>query len=225
MKRHFLLILALFVFASIRAQVEIIKDVQSDTRRTITTSSAPLMELKKNGSFTVFMQYVQTFGTSPSQQWLLGFATPGPPLPLKSASQKTPSPSQQWLLGFDITTLTTDEMTAGMKVLIKCDDGAIIEGRLVSDIPESAFMSKPILGTVFYHIYPRYILAESDLDHIAAHKIVKIRMEAPWNKWGHFDMPSEDVKLWTPSETITALFVALKTRLRSVPDNSIYHDF
>ena len=198
MKRHFLLILALFVFASIRAQVEIIKDVQSDTRRTITTSSAPLMELKKNGSFTVFMQYVQTFGTSPSQQWLLGF---------------------------DITTLTTDEMTAGMKVLIKCDDGAIIEGRLVSDIPESAFMSKPILGTVFYHIYPRYILAESDLDHIAAHKIVKIRMEAPWNKWGHFDMPSEDVKLWTPSETITALFVALKTRLRSVPDNSIYHDF
>ena len=198
MKRHFLLILALFVFATIRAQVEIIKDVQSDTRRTITTSSAPLMELKKNGSFTVFMQYVQTFGTSPSQQWLLGF---------------------------DITTLTTDEMTAGMKVLIKCDDGAIIEGRLVSDIPESAFMSKPILGTVFYHIYPRYILAESDLDHIAAHKIVKIRMEAPWNKWGHFDMPSEDVKLWTPSETITALFVALKTRLRSVPDNSIYHDF
>ena len=198
MKRHFLLILALFVFASIRAQVEIIKDVQSDTRRTITTSSATLMELKKNGSFTVFMQYVQTFGTSPSQQWLLGF---------------------------DITTLTTDEMTAGMKVLIKCDDGAIIEGRLVSDIPESAFMSKPILGTVFYHIYPRYILAESDLDHIAAHKIVKIRMEAPWNKWGHFDMPSEDVKLWTPSETITALFVALKTRLRSVPDNSIYHDF
>ena len=198
MKRHFLLILALFVFASIRAQVEIIKDVQSDTRRTITTSSAPLMELKKNGSFTVFMQHVQTFGTSPSQQWLLGF---------------------------DITTLTTDEMTAGMKVLIKCDDGAIIEGRLVSDIPESAFMSKPILGTVFYHIYPRYILAESDLDHIAAHKIVKIRMEAPWNKWGHFDMPSEDVKLWTPSETITALFVALKTRLRSVPDNSIYHDF
>ena len=198
MKRHFLLILALFVFASIRAQVEIIKDVQSDTRRTITTSSAPLMELKKNGSFTVFMQYVQTFGTSPSQQWLLGF---------------------------DITTLTTGEMTAGMKVLIKCDDGAIIEGRLVSDIPESAFMSKPILGTVFYHIYPRYILAESDLDHIAAHKIVKIRMEAPWNKWGHFDMPSEDVKLWTPSETITALFVALKTRLRSVPDNSIYHDF
>lgn len=198
MKRHFLLILALFVFATIRAQVEIIKDVQSDTRRTITTSSAPLMELKKNGSFTVFMQYVQTFGTSPSQQWLLGF---------------------------DITTLTTDEMTAGMKVLIKCDDGAIIEGRLVSDIPESAFMSKPILGTVFYHIYPRYILAESDLDHIAAHKIVKIRIEAPWNKWGHFDMPSEDVKLWTPSETITALFVALKTRLRSVPDNSIYHDF
>lgn len=198
MKRHFLLILALFVFATIRAQVEIIKDVQSDTRRTITTSSAPLMELKKNGSFTVFMQYVQTFGTSPSQQWLLGF---------------------------DITTLTTDEMTAGMKVLIKCDDGAIVEGRLVSDIPESAFMSKPILGTVFYHIYPRYILAESDLDHIAAHKIVKIRMEAPWNKWGHFDMPSEDVKLWTPSETITALFVALKTRLRSVPDNSIYHDF
>ena len=198
MKRHFLLILALFVFASIRAQVEIIKDVQSDTRRTITTSSAPLMELKKNGSFTVFMQYVQTFGTSPSQQWLIGF---------------------------DITTLTTGEMTAGMKVLIKCDDGAIIEGRLVSDIPESAFMSKPILGTVFYHIYPRYILAESDLDHIAAHKIVKIRMEAPWNKWGHFDMPSEDVKLWTPSETITALFVALKTRLRSVPDNSIYHDF
>ena len=198
MKRHFLLILALFVFATIRAQVEIKKDVQSDTRRTITTSSAPLMELKKNGSFTVFMQYVQTFGTSPSQQWLLGF---------------------------DITTLTTDEMTAGMKVLIKCDDGAIIEGRLVSDIPESAFMSKPILGTVFYHIYPRYILAESDLDHIAAHKIVKIRMEAPWNKWGHFDMPSEDVKLWTPSETITALFVALKTRLRSVPDNSIYHDF
>lgn len=198
MKRHFLLILALSVFATIRAQVEIIKDVQSDTRRTITTSSAPLMELKKNGSFTVFMQHVQTFGTSPSQQWLLGF---------------------------DITTLTTDEMTAGMKVLIKCDDGAIIEGRLVSDIPESAFMSKPILGTVFYHIYPRYILAESDLDHIAAHKIVKIRMEAPWNKWGHFDMPSEDVKLWTPSETITALFVALKTRLRSVPDNSIYHDF
>ena len=198
MKRHFLLILALFVFATIRAQVEIIKDVQSDTRRTITTSSAPLMELKKNGSFTVFMQYVQTFGTSPSQQWLLGF---------------------------DITTLTTDEMTAGMKVLIKCDDGAIIEGRLVSDIPESAFMSKPILGTVFYHIYPRYILAESDLDHIAAHKIVKIRMEAPWNKWGHFDMPSEDVKLWTPSETITALFVAIKTRLRSVPDNSLDHDF
>ena len=198
MKRHALLILAFLFFSTIHAQVEIIKDVQSDTRRTITTSSAPLMELKKNGSFTVFMQYVQTFGTSPSQQWLLGF---------------------------DITTLTTDEMTAGMKVLIKCDDGAIIEGRLVSDIPESAFMSKPILGTVFYHIYPRYILAESDLDHIAAHKIVKIRMEAPWNKWGHFDMPSEDVKLWTPSETITALFVALKTRLRSVPDNSIYHDF
>lgn len=198
MKRHALLVLALFMFATIHAQVEIIKDVQSDTRRTVTTSSASFMELKKNGSFAAFMQYVQTFGASPSQQWLLGF---------------------------EITTLTTDEMTAGMKLLIKCDDGAIVEGRLVSDIPESAFMSKPILGTVFYHIYPRYILAESDLDHIAAHKIVKIRMEAPWNKWGHFDMPSEDVKLWTPSETITALFVALKTRLRSVPDNSIYHDF
>ena len=198
MKRHVLLILAFLFFSTIHAQVEIIKDVQSDTRRTITTSSASFMELKKNGSFAAFMQYVQTFGASPSQQWLLGF---------------------------EITTLTTDEMTAGMKLLIKCDDGTIITGHLASDINEEDFDSKPIMGTVFYHIYPRYILSEADLDYIAAHKIVKIRLEAPWNKWGYMDMPREDIKTWTPSDTFTSLFIAIKTRLRSVPDNSIYHDF
>lgn len=198
MKRQALLIIALLFFSTIRAQVEIIKDVQSDSRRIITTSSASFMELKKNGSFTAFMQYVQTFGASPSHQWLLGF---------------------------EITTLTTDEMTAGMKLLIKCDDGTIITGHLASDINEENFISKPILGTVFYHIYPLYILTESDLDYMAAHKIVKIRLEAPWNKWGYMDMPREDIKTWTPSETFTSLLVAIKTRLRTVPDNSIYHDF
>lgn len=198
MKRHTLLILMAFISVSIRAQVEIERDVQSDTRRTIQTSSAPIMELKKGGAYPIFMQYVQTLGTAPSTKWLLGF---------------------------DITTLTRDEMTAGMKLLIKCDDGSVIEARLASDIREEDFISKPIMGTVFYHIYPLYILSEADIDHIAARKIVKIRLEAPWNRWGRFDLPTEDTKSWLASETITALVVAIKTRLRSVPDNSIYHDF
>ena len=198
MKRHTLLILALFLFAHIRAQVEIIKDVQSDTQRDIITSSIPILEFKKSGSVPIFMHYVQTYGNNPRHLWLLGF---------------------------EITTLTRDEMQAGMKLLIKCSDGTIIESRLAYDVPEEAFISKPLMGTVFYHISPLYILTEDELNHIASHNIVKIRIESPWNRWGYFDLPGEDVKPWKPSEAITSLFIALKTRLRAVPDNSIYNDF
>ena len=198
MKTHILLILFLSVCASVCAQVEIIRDLQSDTRRNIVTSNATLLELKKNGSFEVYMEYVQTFGASPAHRWFLGF---------------------------DITTLTRDEMQAGMKLLIKCDDGYIIECRLVSEINEEDFVSRVIMGQTFYHIYPRYELTEEAIDYIAAHKIVKMRVEAPWNRWGRFDFPQPDSKPWSPSETITSLCIAIKTRLRTVPDNSIYHDF
>ena len=103
---------------------------------------------------------------------------------------------------------------------------SIIETTVLHKLGPTDFHFKSTYGVVSYTFMPFYILTDAQLDYISAHKIVKIRLEAPWSNQGYFDYyEAPHSKIWTPSETIAAFRKVIQKRLREKPNNTIYDNF
>ena len=182
------------------AQPGIFSDIQNEEGRTILTSSETFASYKKGLKWNMSMSYCEVYEDGDT--------------------------TSLYAVGFDLSVHTPIEMEADSRMLIKFENDSIIETSLLHKLSPSDFHYKNTYGVISYTFTPSYILTDAQMNYISSHKIVKIRLEAPWNTQGYFDYyEAPNSKVWAPSETIAALRKVIQKRLREKPNNTIYDNF
>ena len=182
------------------AQPKIFSDVQNEDGRSIGTNLVTFASYKKGFKWDMCMSYYEKYEDGDT--------------------------TSVYAVGFDLSTRTPIDMDEDSRMLIKFDNDTIIETTVLHKLGPTDFHFKSTYGVVSYTFMPFYILTDAQMDYISAHKIVKIRLEAPWSNQGYFDYyEAPHSKIWTPSETIAAFRKVIQKRLREKPNNTIYDNF
>lgn len=131
-----------------------------------------------------------------------------------------------YAVGFDLNVGTPSRIPEDARMLMRFDNDSVIELKIMQAVEETDFHLKRVYTSLTYHFSPHYIIPSDVMDYISKHKIIKIRLEAPWNPQGHFDYElAENSKIWAASETIINLRDVIRNYLVTKPSNSLYDDF
>lgn len=194
-----MLLFAAMAVATI-AQAGIVSDVQNESKREILSEPITYYNIKRGASFNLMLAYSEQYE--------------------QADTVKT------WLLAFPLSVPSRSHMDKGQRLLLKFEDGSIREYHLHQDLTPEDFHYTYTYGLVTYHFTPYYDISEEDLLYISSHKIVKLRIEAYWNTQGYLELSEgAHLKVWSPSDAIRLSYQAIKDRLSSQPNNSIYNNF
>lgn len=186
--------------ASLRAQVRIFSDVQDENGRNIITEEAVFAKYKRGVSCNTLLVYTEQYINGDTLHF--------------------------WNIGFPLSLPSPCSVPKGTRILIKFDNGNIMERHLSYDVGPHNFHYHLVYTTVTYQFTPLYGLDDADIDYMSSHKIVKIRLEAPWNRYGHYDIElAPNSSIWTPSETISALSEIIRARVKAIPHDTLYDNF
>lgn len=186
--------------SSVSAQSRVIYDHHDEASRVVSTGKVTFASYKKGFSWDMSLAYVEKY----SQFDTLSY----------------------YAVGFWLTTKTPIDVPADSRMLIRFENDSVVETSMATPLTPSSFTFRTSYGVSTYSFCPEYILDTELMNYIATHKIVKIRLEAPWSMTGLFDYYIDPrSKIWTPSETITALRQVIDTHLKGKPSNTLYDDF
>ncbi len=199
MKKFILPIILISMAAHLHAQ-RIFSDQQNEHERYIDTFPVTFADYKKGFSYDLSVTYKEIYQEADT--------------------------IKQWRVGFWLTLGHPSKMDEGQRILLKFEDGSIMERYLSYPLTEANFSINRVYNVITYKFTPFYDFSEEDIDYISEHRIVKIRLEAEWNARGYFEYEvAPHSKVWRPSEVIKTLSSAIRARLQSRPHNTIYDDF
>lgn len=201
MKTLVLAVAAMMIAASsTNAQIRVIYDHHDEASRVVGTGKVTFASYKKGFSWDMSLAYIEQYS------------------PFDTLSF--------YVVGFWLTTKSPTNVPADSRMLIRFENDSVVETSIFNPLTPSSFTYQVNYGVSTYSFCPEYILDNELIDYIANHKIVKIRLEAPWSMTGLFDYYIDPrSKIWTPSETITSLRRAIDTYLKGKPSNTLYDDF
>ena len=131
-----------------------------------------------------------------------------------------------YAVGFDLNVGTTSRIPEDARLLMRFDTDSVAELNIMKELKETDFHLRRVYTTITYSFSPYYVIPTELMDYISKHKIIKIRLEAPWNAQGHFDYElADNSKIWAASESIINLRDVIKNYLVTKPSNKLYDDF
>jgi len=130
---------------------------------------------------------------------------------------------KKYYISIPLTLLEREKLSRGRKLLIKFENGNILELANAINVFESDNTYEIIGGMTFYYLHPMYEMSQEQLDSIVKNRVTKLRIETETGK-GYFDIDQNScTKLWNFSGTISKFYNDIQSRLSI--NNDIHKDF
>lgn len=129
-----------------------------------------------------------------------------------------------YTLTFDITRYAETHISKGSKLLLKLDDGSVIELKLELSKNHKEVRNKVHASStgLYYTCYPSYVLSETQLLKITSQEVVKIRMEVETGE-GYVDVSTDNTKGLYFSDTLRECYDAIAEKEKQ--SNGLYDGF
>ena len=201
MKTLIPIVAALLLAAHLNAQTRsIVFDQHDHDSRMICTKSVTFASYKKGFNWDLHVIYCEQYNEADTVRF--------------------------YAVGFDLNTAAPTHVSAESRMLMKFDTDSVAELNIMKELKETDFHLRRVYTTITYSFSPYYVIPTELMDYISKHKIIKIRLEAPWNAQGHFDYElADNSKIWAASESIINLRDVIKNYLVTKPSNKLYDDF